>query len=375
MEVKETNGDPSLQQNTSSSYSGAEPQESTSGKKIGRANLYTTRQVNRYIRQPRDTKCMVYLFEYPDNDNHNDKDDNAAVIEAEFDIQYITSINDLKESSSSYSKQRSKSIKLSVYCGNEDGTIAFYDFSNIFQEFQIHTLQPSEYVTNRLGYFHKRLCKRNVSPTELEKCLKPPEEIAKSEKFSYCEIVMIWEAHKSTVNGLTLGGHYQELLSCSEDHAIFLWTRQGVLKGVLTYGKELDKIARPRWNSLVDMQIRDKTRTLNSMQIVSDLRLKPTPPHILKQMMMSGLVQNNRLVDRLTLEKLRKIQSNQLDATKSSLISNIIDYSKLPDHVRVVEQLHNKITYDQSTKDIALEETVKKETKMLQDIRNIGVVI
>jgi hypothetical protein len=186
---------------------------------------------------------------------------------------------------------------------------------------------------------------------------------------------MIWEAHKSTVNGLTLGGHYQELLSCSEDHAIFLWTRQGVLKGVLTYGKELDKIARPRWNSLVDMQIRDKTRTLNSMQIVSDLRLKPTPPHILKQMMMSGLVQNNRLVDKLTLEKLRKIQSNQLDATKSSLISNIIDYSKLPEHVRVVEQLHNKITYDQSTKDIALEETVKKETKILQDIRNIGVVI
>ena len=91
----------------------------------------------------------------------------------------------------------------------------------------------------------------------------------------------MWEAHRGSVLKLQLGGHSSDILSCSDDHSVLLWTREGVLKGVLTYGQEIDKLIRPKWNSLIDLDERDAARHKIAANFVKKLQLKPTDPKVL----------------------------------------------------------------------------------------------
>ena len=43
--------------------------------------------------------------------------------------------------------------------------------------------------------------------------------------------------------------------------------------GVLTYGKETDKLFRPIWNSMIDMNEREIRRKENSMKLISEVNL------------------------------------------------------------------------------------------------------
>ena len=171
---------------------------------------------------------------------------------------------------------------------------------------------------------------------------------------------MVWEAHRSFVSYLSIQGHHSDILSCSDDHSVLLWTRVGVLKGVLTYGKEIDKLVKPRWNSLVDMEIREQIRTKVSRKLIEDLKLNPTDPKHLKIMMNGTTLPNPTRINDIIANK------EKLEVSHDNLTD--------PERIRVVGQLHGKITYQQSDKDLALSATVEMESKMLEIIRNIGVV-
>ena len=157
-------------------------------------------------------------------------------------------------------------------------------------------------------------------------------------------MIMAWKAHKVAVNCLSIVGHHNDILSCSEDQAIYLWEiKTGVLKGILTYGQNVDRYITPKWKSMVDKCILEELRKENAREYIQDLSLQHVDPKVANKVM--------------TLASLRssKIVMGYKKPVKA-------DFYRMNDRDRVMGQLVGNVTYQLSDKDIALaarDETAK----------------
>lgn len=83
-------------------------------------------------------------------------------------------------------------------------------------------------------------------------------------------------------------GDSQDVLSIGDDHSIKLWTLSGETKAILTRGRELDKIFRPRWISPIDYTSRAKHRVREARFLAEKLNLRYIfPPTFWDEFMIS----------------------------------------------------------------------------------------
>jgi hypothetical protein len=69
-------------------------------------------------------------------------------------------------------------------------------------------------------------------------------------------------------------GDAKDILSVGEDRSMKLWTITGEAKAILTRGRELDKIFRPRWLSPIDYSARAKHRHREARFLAEKLNLR-----------------------------------------------------------------------------------------------------
>lgn len=110
---------------------------------------------------------------------------------------------------------------------------------------------------------------------------------------------------------------------------------------------------------MIDMDLRDEKRGIAAIELIKEMNLLPTAPNVIKE---SGLE--------------RKESDSNNNITKHN-INKLVHAFKIEtdscDRLRCVGQLWGEVTYEQSHKDLALNETIEKEKKLLEVIRSIGV--
>jgi hypothetical protein len=163
----------SFSSTTSSNGEGVDVDESSGGgKRVGQANLYTQRQLRRFSKQPRDAKCIAYFI-----------DEVKKVVQVPEPVEGVE-LDEKNLNEMPPTIQTVDAIRLTVYCGFDDGVIAAYDLSQLVEDSKIRPLEDTEKSPNRPGYSGKRICKRSVGPAQLDKSTIPLELKDSIEKYS-----------------------------------------------------------------------------------------------------------------------------------------------------------------------------------------------
>lgn len=284
---------------------------------MGEANLFSLNQMRRFIEFPREVTYVDFaIFE---------ADENSARVDQ-------TSDNDMRIQEHIHDK-----APVFVCCGSDDGVISIYDFTRILREFEMVGVEgDSNFDT---CFDTKRLGKKKITPSEIERKTIPFDHLVSTDSMNLCvQLMMAWKAHRETINCLCVVGHHNDVLSCSEDRAIYLWEiKSGILKGVLTHGQDIDRHITPKWKSMVDEDIQERSRKLRAEGYIRDLSLK-------------------HLSDR-TQSISSELDESSLHSLKDTIVtasSTVKDEQYMNDRDKVIGQLAGKVTYQMSDKDVAL---------------------
>ena len=125
------------------------------------------------------------------------------------------------------------------------------------------------------------------------------------------------------------------ILTSGADSGVFLWHYDGKQKGVLTRGREWDKLFRPRWKTPIDMAKRDRSRRRDAYLLVSDLGLGSILKNKAKETMLSSAA----------LEKVAASLGHLLNNDPSAQAGNSVTNSR---------SAHNSVS--SAEKNVAIEE-------------------
>ena len=259
------------------------------GKVLGKATYYTSRQLARFLRYPKDVRCMKLRFSV-DSNAGKCLDNESSSLTSSQEIDGAETSSCLPEDSAKDESDFENTVgygstlqRLWVYCGSEDGALFVFDLSQSLADTESTPVPKALMAMNRLGYNAKRLGRRVMGATEFQKKLVSEDHLDICSFNTSADLLCAWDAHRQSISGMHIVGHRDDLLTCSDDRAIYLHTSEGVFKGVLTYGQEIDKYIKPKWHSPIDMEVRERVRLKEAAKFIDELHLRPTDPKILKR--------------------------------------------------------------------------------------------
>ena len=293
--------------------------------KVGETTAFSLCEMERSIELPREVKCMDFAILNDENNLGLDQKDKA----------------NLKLQDRVYLDP-----SVLVCCGTEDGIISIYDVTNLLRGCNAVTTRDNE--QQDICYDSKRLKKNILSLSEMNKKSIRIDDIARTRSSELSvPLILAWRAHKATVNFSCVVGHHHDILSCSEDQAIYLWEmKTGVLKGILTQGQHIDRHVTPRWTSMVDEGIQERLRKAKAGYYIRDLSLEQLA------------LQHTEVS--YELEKSLLIPSEDTSRTVKSLME---DYSNVNDRNKLIGQLAGKVTHQRSDIAIANREEIMSRKK------------
>lgn len=254
-----------------------------------------------------------------------------------------------------------------IYVGNDDGSVCIVDITQALIDINIGILPDSEDANKKLGFEPRRKAKRTVQSWDISRATWTEESTLENESFVACKLMKVWYAGKGAITSLTLVEDCHDIITSASDDSIMLWTLQGIQKGVLTRGREFDKLFKPRWRTPIDMMARAVVR-MNQAEI------------LIKEVQLERRIDT---VDSAQTSGSATVEIHTFNMSSQSLIHN--KKSETGDHdeskalsteeeeiSRVLGQMHGKITYIQSSKEAASQALLAKHTKTMSAFRLIG---
>lgn len=310
-------------------------------------------------------------------------------------------------------------VRVLVLCGYDDGSVTVTDLTPSMLAINLGELEEHEFASKQPGYNPRRFSNRKV--TDYDRNVWTREEIADRERYVGARLSLAWVAHGSAVTTLKVVCD-NDILTGSADMGVYLWTLEGKLKATLTRGREWDKTFRPHWVTPVDMERRELQRRHDAHLLVNFLGLRSLMKR--KRKVKLGekekeLIFGENEESAHGSEAASEVSSRNADAeadaksmirrafaadgfhdsrddkheevhqnrheyahvTDQSVVSHlsvgehdVASMNEDPDRVRVVGQLHGKITYHLSNKDAAKSHMSSKQAESMAALNNIGKV-
>ena len=255
-----------------------------------------------------------------------------------------------------------------IIVGNDDGSVCIVDITPALKEINIGVLSDSEDASKKLGFEPRRKAKRLVQPWDISRATWSENNITDNESFVTCKLMKVWYAAKGAITTLKLVEDCHDILTAASDSSIMLWTLQGNQKGVLTRGRDFDKLFKPRWRTPIDMIQRAKVRINQATILVKEVELERR-----SEMLDAGKNTASATIDIHTFdmnsksELIHNKKSETYSETKSLASTN--DQQEVS---RVLGQMHGEITYIQSSKEMSSQALLEKHSKAMKAFRLIG---
>ena len=258
-----------------------------------------------------------------------------------------------------------------VIVGNDDGSVCIVDITQALIDINIGMLPVSEDASKKLGFEPRRKAKRIVQSWDISRAMWSEESIVENESFVACKLMKVWYAGKGAITTLTLVEDCHDIITSASDDSIMLWTLQGNQKGVLTRGREFDKLFKPRWRTPIDMITRASIRMNQAEILVKEVQLERRIDVIDdSNAKTSGSatieVHTFNMTSESELIHSRKTEHDHHEGSKSVFSAEEEEIS------RVLGQMHGKITYVQSSKEAASQALLEKHAKAMSAFRSIG---
>jgi Ca2+-binding EF-hand superfamily protein len=241
-----------------------------------------------------------------------------------------------------------------VICGYDDGTISIVDLTLALMDINIGI---SNYVANkRPNYDPRKKMVKSIGYGDLKRGAWTSENTI--EKFTNCRLFKVWAAAGHTpVTTVDIVGDDLNIISAANDSSIILWDRDGVELGAITKGKEFDKLFKPHWKSLLNVEKRNILRQKQAVQLMNALHLKIRDSDIIKNIDdETGTV---------------SIKHNHRERLRS-IFDTSVDFNTLPDRQRIIGQMNGNITYELSNRDHAQLIVTQKTADFRKKFQNIG---
>ena len=305
-------------------------------------------------------------------------------------------------------------VRVFAFCGTDDGHVSIVDLTPTLREIDMGHLMNHEWIPNRKLYDPRRAFSVKVRDNEIETFTWKPNQLTLGTEISTCNVSLIWRAHAAAITTLyTIKENDTcDILTGSQDCAVYTWTFMGTSKGTLTRGRDWDKLFRPRWRTPVDITYRESRRIKDANILCDALGLtkfmhggagagskrdkSDNPPG-------SAEIKNDKNDDRGAISAIKSAyggkghgqgqageekqhsnssSSNNLSSsshnnhedTHNSLTreSSFGSMEDDPERTRVIGQLAGRITYKMSNKDQAAGMLGNKHSKSMELIANIG---
>lgn len=253
-----------------------------------------------------------------------------------------------------------------IIVGNDDGSVCIVDITPALKEINIGVLPDSEDANKKLGFEPRRKAKRLVQPWDISRATWPEKTVTDNESFVTCKLMKVWYAAKGAVTTLKLVEDCHDILTAANDASIILWTLQGNQKGVLTRGRDFDKLFKPRWRTPIDMIQRAKVRINQATILVKEVELERR-----SESLDAGKNTASATIDIHTFDMNSK--SELVHSKKSySETKSLASTNDQQDVSRVLGQMHGEITYIQSSKEMSSQALLEKHSKAMRAFRSIG---
>jgi WD40 repeat protein len=174
-----------------------------------------------------------------------------------------------------------------VVVGNAMGVIRVYDFSSVLAFAGVAAVPDADLACRKQNYNPRRKVVRDAKVMGVglreeatkEESLAPTmesEEERPRAKAEDAEMLSSWVAHDDAILSIQLLDHPSVIFSSSRDMSVKLWSVDGRLLGVLTWGRQQDLSQRRFWNFPFDFAARQKSRTRRAKDILA----KALPLHM-----------------------------------------------------------------------------------------------
>jgi WD40 repeat protein len=274
-----------------------------------------------------------------------------------------------------------------LFIGYDDGTVAVCDLTRTIQRMDIGMVPVGLTSANRVGFNPRRTClKTGIRYSEMNNLGWTPADIESGSVFTVCPVIKVWHPHGGAVTSLQLVGENNDVMTGSDDFSVQLFKNDSVLKGVLTRGREFDKLFRPRWKTPFNMAERAIKRKSNAEVLVKELSLSIREKKRGKDKRRQAVSQKRSPQRRATDAQHFIHEAVPMPTMQDIIAQHDADEEDFkyhnqenhhhahrltddPDYIRAVGQLAGKITYHVSHRDVARTESAVKFSEVKKAIR------
>lgn len=103
-----------------------------------------------------------------------------------------------------------------ILLGHEDGSVAMVDLTHTLQQIGITALAPSQYAYNQVSYDPRKLTSFRIIQNqfgEVERCSYTLRDVNNNTTYLQCELISVFQAHKSAINSMKLLGDNNDILT------------------------------------------------------------------------------------------------------------------------------------------------------------------
>jgi hypothetical protein len=167
----------------------------------------------------------------------------------------------------------SKGVRVFALCGFDDGSVTVTDLTPALESIGVGELHNHELASKQAGYDPRRTSFHKVNDHTRPATLWTAQEVSVREKHTTARLSLLWMAHAAAVTNVQLVCD-GDILTAGADMGVCLWSLDGRAKGVLTRGREWDRIFPPLWLTPVDLERRERKRRGDARLLVDFLGLK-----------------------------------------------------------------------------------------------------
>lgn len=272
------------------------------------------------------------------------------------------------------------SMHYAVFTGHEDGTISSFDFTKVLREINHPAVTVDRSAPCSKGYDPRKVTAfRVLRSADYARVGISETEAAEGERLSSCYLLHIWHAHKGVFPSMVVVGDDKDILTAGEDSCVNLFSKKGILKGVLTRGKDVDMIFKPRWKNPIDMAAREALRTREAKRLIKLLNLKRSIN--LNREIVDPFSDDTAAIRRAMRSKVAaSIEAASIASSLKGSHKDLVEThdrdrlaltqfnEKTPARELLIGQLRGKVTYELSSKDYVMlkkrqaEEIAKRKT-------------